>query len=139
MARRYDLPAELSETFEDFLANLGRVSNLIALYERTSGRGKGRKAVHEADVLRAAVVFAHATLEDFIRSICAYFLPQADASVLDEIPLAGLNSAGRPEKFLLDRLTTHRVKSVDQVIRLSGAGVFGSVNLQFNSRHRNSN
>src|SRR5437588_8261871 len=104
MTSRYDLPPELWETFHDFTANLGRVSNLVKLYENTSGRGKGRKAVHEADVLRAAVVFAHATLEDFIRSICAYFLPHADPSVLDEIPLVGLNASGRPEKFLLGRL-----------------------------------
>ena len=96
-----------------------RVSNLIRLYETTSGRGKRRKSVHAADVLRAAMVFAHATLEDFIRSICAYFLPQADGSVLDDIPLVGLTSAGRPEKFLLGRLAAHRGKPVDELIRIS--------------------
>ena len=65
MSRRYDLAPELQRTFADFLINLGRVENLIKVYEASSGRGRGRKTVLDADVLRAAVVFAHAALISF--------------------------------------------------------------------------
>jgi hypothetical protein len=119
MSRRYDLAPELQRTFDDFLINLGRVENLIKVYEASSGRGRGRKIVLDADVLRAAVVFAHAALEDFIRSICGYFLPRATAAVLDEIPLTGLNSSGRPEKFFLGRLVAHRDKTIEDLIEES--------------------
>jgi hypothetical protein len=67
------------------------------------------------EVLRAVVVLTHAYLEDFLRQLAQAILPTPDESVLNEVPLAG-GRGGRPEKFLLGRLTRHRGKSVDDVI-----------------------
>lgn len=71
------------------------------------------------DVLRAAVVLAHAHLEEFLRTLAAIFLPIANEQVLNGIPLAGTTQTGRPEKFFLGRLLRHKGKLVDEVIRES--------------------
>ena len=73
------------------------------------------------DVLRAAVVFTHAYLEDFLRTLAVKLLPSADERVLNDIPLAGMESTGRAEKFFLGKLVQHKGKSVDEVLRESVA------------------
>jgi hypothetical protein len=70
-----------------------------------------------ADILRAAVVVAHAYLEDFLRTLATALLPERGERSLDEVPLAGLS--GRAEKFLLGKLAQHRGKLVDDVLRQS--------------------
>jgi hypothetical protein len=99
--------------------NLSRAQNLVEIYNQLYGKGKGRRSIHKADVLRAAVVFTHASLEDFLRTLSLNYLPKGDEATLNAIPLKGLNSAGRAEKFLLGNLVTHRGKSIDQVIEES--------------------
>ncbi len=42
--------------------NLDRASNLVEIYRVVYGEGKGRRNVHKIDLLRAAVVFIHASL-----------------------------------------------------------------------------
>ena len=96
--------------------NLGRANHLVSLYHDLYGKGKGRRAVHKADLLRAAVVFLHATFEDYLRTLSGIYLPTANAKALDDIPLAGIGENKRPEKFLLGALAQHRGKSVDQLI-----------------------
>ena len=71
------------------------------------------------DVLRAAVVFGHALLEDSLRTLAANLLPRQNESTLNDVPLAGLNNNGRPEKFLLGKLVSYKGKLVDDVIRES--------------------
>ena len=58
---------EIEHRFAD---NLTRVESLVAAYDtQVAARGAaGRVAVPTADLLRAAVVFLHATLEDLLRS-----------------------------------------------------------------------
>jgi hypothetical protein len=109
-------PPFLEPHIERLAQNLTRASNLVQIYNYVGGKGKGRKSVHKADLLRAAVVFIHASLEDFLRSLSAIYLPQADSKVLDDVPLKGITDAGRPVKFLLGSLAVHRGKSVDQLI-----------------------
>ena len=76
---------------------------------------KGRCSQTKDDILRAAVVFLHATLEDFLRYIGTKFISSSDdPNVLDKISLPG--SPGRAEKFFLGKLATHRGKSVNQLI-----------------------
>ena len=65
------------------------------------------------DVLRSAVVFLHATLEDFLRSLAMQYLVSAEESVLNEIPFAG---NARAEKFWLGKLAQFRGRTVDEVI-----------------------
>lgn len=69
------------------------------------------------DLLRAAVVFTHAALEDFLRSIASVYLPQANETVLNNVPLSGIK--GQAEKFYLGKLSPFRDMSVDDLIEQS--------------------
>ena len=71
-----------------FNSNHQRVEHLVALYE-TATLVPGRRAVDLSDLLRSAVVFLHATLEDFLLSQREWTLPTAEASHLKEIPITG--------------------------------------------------
>lgn len=89
------------------LENMQRVGRLIGAFD---GGGD--------DVLRSAVVFLHATQEDVLRSIAAVLLPYASEAVLNRVPMIGTPGA-RPDKFFLGRLSTHREKTVAEVIAAS--------------------
>jgi hypothetical protein len=75
-----------------------------------------RTALGFGDLLRAAVVFLHGRLEDLIRSLLEWKLPDAPAQELKSVPLTGLTSDAR---FTLQELAVHRGKSVHDVIRAS--------------------
>jgi HEPN superfamily RiboL-PSP-like protein len=95
--------------------NLGRVRNLAKIYiEKLSGVGSGRRTVNSADVLRAATVLLHATLEDFLRDLARWKLPLANAEALNEIPIAG--SEGKATRFSLDSVARFRGRGVDDLI-----------------------
>lgn len=94
-----------------FNDNASRVENLLALYEQSHGRGRGRRSVNATDILRAAVVLLHATLEELLRGTARWRLPSAPAGALEGIPLVGAK-----ERFTLGELTNHRGKTVDDVI-----------------------
>ena len=94
---------------------LARVFNLIKTSKEIA---ISNKEVSQ-DILRSAVVFTHATLEDFLRTISLTFLPLADEKALNDVPLIDMNDTGRPEKFYLGKLLNHKGKTIDEVIRLS--------------------
>jgi len=94
--------------------NSARVDRLIAIYKATAP-ADGRDA---SDILRAAVVLLHASLEDYLRSVAAAYLPLAAPEVLNEVPLTG-QGRERPEKFLLGALVPFRGQTVDQIIERS--------------------
>ena len=96
--------------------NLTRVPNLIELANAQ------RPQITREDILRAAVVFLHATLEDFLRYIGMNYLLTAGEAALDKIGLVGSSDVLRAEKFFLGKLAKHRGKTVDQVIKESVAG-----------------
>jgi hypothetical protein len=99
-----------------FTSNVVRVRNLVAIYRtQLSGPGKGRRGHQETDVLRAAAVLLHASLEDVLRSLAYWKLPAAAANVLENVPLVG----GTAIKFTLGSLAAHRGKSVDDLIKES--------------------
>lgn len=105
----------MRQQIEDrFHRNVARVRHLVDSYELLAGDGQGRRPVNTSDLLRAATVFLHATLEDLLRSIEAWRLPGAAEERLNQIPLAGIE--GRPEKFALGKLTSHRGKTINAVI-----------------------
>lgn len=109
--------ADIQTRFHD---NLARVRNLAKMYDKALAPvGRGRRPVNSADVLRAAVVLLHATLEDFIRTIAHDLLPLQEGGVLNKVPLSGTGEHGRPEKFLLGRLVQFRGETVDQVLSKS--------------------
>jgi len=97
--------------------NLRRARKLVTMYQNSQGLSRGRRFNYETDLLRAAVVFTHASLEDFIRSVLRAFLPWADEGDLENVPLAGTD--GRAEKFLLGKLAKHRHKTVQQLLQQS--------------------
>jgi hypothetical protein len=98
-----------------FNGNLERVEHLVALYE-TLTTGPGRRPVDTSDILRSAVVFLHATLEDFLRSLLEWKLPSAQASYLKDIPLKGKKPRST---FTLDDLAHFRGSNVDDLISRS--------------------
>jgi hypothetical protein len=109
-----------------FDKNFDRINNLLTLYEGTS-KGKGRKATHNLDLLRATTVFVHSTLEDYLRNVMIWKLPSASKERINHIPLVGTSEIGRKTKFELGELVTHRNKLVAEVIDLSIKEYLGTV------------
>ena len=110
---------DLQPCVERFEYNQARVHELVNLYYLLSRGRKGRKSVHQTEILRAAVVLLHASLEDFLRSIARICLPIGGKKAIDAIPLAG--SKRRSERFSLGELLSHRGKTVDEVVEESVA------------------
>lgn len=106
---------QISERFQD---NIGRVKNMVEIYEKyLKGKGSRRKDHLETDILRAATVFLHASLEDLLRSLSYWKLPDAGKESIDKIPLVG--GKGSAIKFLLGELVAHKGKTVDDLIKES--------------------
>ena len=104
----------MSERFSRFNQNISRVDALVTLYGQKKG-GATRPSVVEADILRAAVVFLHSALEDYLRGVISSRLAESkDKSVLDKIALKG--SEHRAEKFLLGALVDFSDISVSELI-----------------------
>ncbi len=104
------------EIADRFLLNIARVKNLVAIYKvQLAGTGKGRRGHQKTDVLRAATVLLHASIEDVLRSLAYWKLPTAAVTFLDQIPFAG----GTATKITLGTLSAQRGKSVDAVIKAS--------------------
>jgi hypothetical protein len=109
------MEARLRPYFKRIEENIDRAVSLLQLFEHLSEiEAEGRD-----DLLRAAVVFIHAYLEDFLRTLASELLPVGDENCLKDIPLAGAGSFGRSEKFVLAQLAQHRGKTVDDLLRLS--------------------
>jgi hypothetical protein len=107
---------KLRSTADD---NLARASNLVVMYEKhLLGTGKGRRPVSSSDILRASVVFLHASLEDFLRSLAEWKIPEGGQDTLNKIPLVG-QEKGRAEKFFLGDLVRHKSKTVGQLFKES--------------------
>lgn len=104
----------LEEIRENLDENLARVERLLQTYEEhPEAQGAGRKSAELLDILRAAVVLLHASLEDVLRSTARWKLPSAPAATLNEIPLSG--HGPNPKKFYLGDLAAFRGKTVDAV------------------------
>jgi len=110
------MKADLKSRFDE---NIARVRNLADIYEtKLAPIAQGRKPVGSTDILRAGVVFLHATVEEFLRGILEWRLPDQSEAILNGVSLVGSGS-DRAEKFLLGRLAAHRTKTVDALIRES--------------------
>lgn len=69
----------------------------------------------EADVVRAAIVFAHAALDDFLRSVGRLRFRNLPGDVLSNVPLMGTNTT----KFTLGALAPHQNVAVSDLIQVS--------------------
>jgi hypothetical protein len=102
---------------ERFRVNLDRVQDVVILYDRVTGPSPGRPSVQESELLRVAVVFLHAALEDLLRGLAEWRLPAASADVLSQIPFAG--GDGRRTTLTLGDLVSYRGQLVEEVVSMS--------------------
>lgn len=105
-----------SNYFIAFDTNLKRVDSLIAIYDAISD--KNTEKMRATDVLRAAVVFLHASQEDYYRSVLSdWLIVKAEPKVLKDVALA--NSPGRAQKITLQDLLPFAEQTVEEVLRES--------------------
>lgn len=104
---------------KSFSGNLNRVIGLVNIYIRRTENKSLSEQDDNQDILRAAVVLMHASLEEYLRQLAMSFLQFSDESVLDKIPLVDFIASGRAGSFLLGRLKKHKGKSVDELINES--------------------
>jgi hypothetical protein len=120
----------LDFTNGEFADNLGRASNLIV-----ASKAFDANSVDTAqDVLRAAVVFLHASLEEVVRNLFIRRLPDVAPEKLNEIPLAGDLESRRPAKILLGSLIQFKGQFVENVIRKSIDAYVDTLNLNNTSQ-----
>lgn len=104
----------MSGQFDRFKQNIARVDNLCILFE-TVKESKKRPTVKEGDILRAAIVFLHSALENYLRSVIAEWLPKkGDKKAIDGISLP--ISENRAEKFMLGALLDFSDQKVSDLI-----------------------
>lgn len=109
--------AWLTDLTDRFEFNLGRVGGIIDASERLGAPGAGRPSVQRTDLLRSAVLFLHAALEDLLRGVAEERLPSAGGEVLERIPLVAPGSDRPSLKFSLRELAAFRGETVSSVIR----------------------
>lgn len=104
----------MSKHLEKFNQNIARVDNLCNIFEAVKTSPK-RPTVKEGDVLRAAVVFLHSALENYLRGVITEWLPtRGNKKALDGISLP--TSENRAEKFFLGSLLEFSGRNVDDLI-----------------------
>jgi len=97
-------PPYLQQQSDRFLENLGRVENLIKIYDFLNKLVETEEGDHPdtRDVLRSAVVMIHASLEDFLRSMASAHIPRSHSQLLERIPLVGKLRSGKSRGSTLD-------------------------------------
>lgn len=123
----YALACYIQKHLNRITVNLVRVENLVKLAEEVYPNPPKGLILYKQDLLRSAVVFLHATLEDFLRYIGMMYLPNCNEEVLNRIALVGTSDILRPEKFFLGKLVQHRGKTVEQVLSESIAAYLDRV------------
>ncbi len=110
----------LSEIEIRFRENIDRVQNLITIYKsHLQTSGSGRKPNHSTDLLRAALVLLHATLEDTLRKLMLWQWPlNAGRDDYDKIPIVSQDGK-HASKFFLGELFDHRGKTVKEILEES--------------------
>jgi hypothetical protein len=113
-----------AETDDRLRRNLARVDSLLAIYEQRTGARTGRSPVADTDLLRAAVVFLHAPLEDLVRSVLAARWPHAtDPELFRRVPFVLPGDDRRPEKIGVGELAYHlRGKTVTEIVAAAVEG-----------------
>lgn len=102
--------AEINARFEQ---NLSRVENLIAMY---NWEGQGRRRAHDTDVLRAAIVLLHASLEDFLRSHLILNIDSFDDDTLDAYGFPSEHKR-RQEKISLSQLAKYGELDISSFVK----------------------
>ena len=92
--------------------NLKRVENLVSIYGPAT---PGRRKVHDTDLLRAALVLLHASLEDYLRSLLEWKIETFDKDTLNQYGFP-TGKKRPPSKVTLGELSEYKGKSVDELI-----------------------
>lgn len=102
-----------------FDKNFRRANSLIELY--LSLPKKGYSVYARSDLLRVTIVMLHSTLEDFLRNLLNWKLPEvANKDLLSKIPINANNQFdNRKTKFGLDELVDYKGKTIDEIISVS--------------------
>ena len=99
--------------------NLQRARRLVQVYRALAGPGPGRRSVETIDLLRSAVVFLHATLEDVLRALLeGRWGLLADTTLFEDIPIV-LGPGVRQTKVTLSDLARHRGKTIGEIVQRS--------------------
>jgi hypothetical protein len=101
---------------ERFRSNLERVRNIVQMYDVVAGAGQGRPTVQEGDLLRVAIVFLHATIEELLRDLAQERLWKASSEVLRQIPWPRGGGTAKVT-FDLGELSAFRDASVREVLQ----------------------
>src|SRR4051812_49119336 len=97
----------LDKVRERFDLDAARVDNLVSIFKTLSQNPK-RLPSENTDVLRSAVVMLHASLEDALRSLLAWKLPDAKPEHLKGIYF---DQTERNDKINVSQLRKHKGKS----------------------------
>lgn len=94
-----------------FEKNFSRIDNLMKLYRThlhpNNIRSKG-------DVLRTIVVMTHSTLEDFLRNILRWKLPESSSEILNKVTLTGKKGRSKIEFKDIVELKGNTVETIVQ-------------------------
>ena len=101
-----------------FTHNYHRCKDLVEAADGLMNRSIAGDSLPD-DLRRAAVLLAHATLEDLIRSLAEVRLPLADAKHLKTIPLLVEEETTRGPRYDLSDLAFYREQPVGEVIQRS--------------------
>jgi len=107
--------SERTKISDSLRFNLARVENLILIYDRLGSPSQGRRTSHQTDILRSAVVFLHASLEEFIRQLVITIYPDSQKEIINRVPIAGSLTVD-PQKFLLGELVQFKDMYVSKLI-----------------------
>lgn len=104
---------EITDTFD---SNYKRLTNLVTLYESLRSANPGRSSTQQLELLRATVVFTHSTLEDFLRNLQVWKIPETDSDKLNQIWLL---ESQRKTKFSFQDLFKYKSLKVESLIEQS--------------------
>ncbi len=104
---------KIVDTFE---LNIGRLQNLLKIYKAIGGSNPGRTNNAQTELLRAMVVLTHSTLEDFLRSLETWRLPNQNPKNLKDI---WLKDQFRLNKFSFQELVEHKSIKVEVLLNES--------------------
>lgn len=122
-----ELVEEATSKFADFTVNqvtvfgenMERSERLIMLYNALVQSEHVKGSVHSTDILRAAVVFMHAALEELIRSLIVAACASAPKAEIDKVPLFSPKRSRQAEKFLLGALIEYKHLTIEDLIQKS--------------------
>jgi hypothetical protein len=102
----------------EFSQNLQRADNLIRASRAIENSNFDDDQLSK-DVLRAAVVFLHSSLEEVIRNLYTHRVWDISAEHLNNIPFLDHDSSHRAKPFSLGDLKNHKGRFVDTIITSS--------------------